>query len=72
MDNPEKLATFGYTRDKTQGNQEWTIQRNWQHLGTLDTRHRAIKNGQLGETGNIGYTRHKTQGNQEWTIQRNW
>ena len=53
MDNPEKLATFGYTRDKTQGNQDWTIQRNWQHLGTLDTRHRAIKNGQLGETGNI-------------------
>ena len=53
MDNPEKLATFGYTRHKTQGNQEWTIQRNWQHLGTLDTRHRAIKNGQSRETGNI-------------------
>jgi len=26
MDNPEKLATFS-----TQDNQEWTIQRNWQH-----------------------------------------
>ena len=72
MDNPEKRVTFGYTRHKTQGNQEWTIQRNWQYvgtldtrqsrmdhpeklatLGTLDTRHRAIKNGQSRETGNI-------------------
>ena len=37
MDNPEKLTTFG-TQDtgrrqtKLRGNQEWTIQRNWQHL----------------------------------------
>ena len=36
MDNPETLATFGYTRhrtraNKTRGNQEWTIQRHWQH-----------------------------------------
>jgi hypothetical protein len=38
MDNPEKLAT---RRD----NQEWTIQRNWQHEG-------AIKNEQSRETGN--------------------
>jgi hypothetical protein len=36
MDNPEKLETFG-TQDtgrrqsKLRGNQEWTIQRNWQH-----------------------------------------
>jgi hypothetical protein len=44
MDNPEKLATFGYTRHKTQGNQEWTIQRNWQQLGTLDARHREKTN----------------------------
>ena len=37
MDISEKLATFG-TQDtgrrqrKLRGNQEWTIQRNWQHL----------------------------------------
>jgi hypothetical protein len=36
MDNLEKLATFG-TQDtgrrqtKVRGNEEWTIQRNWQH-----------------------------------------
>jgi hypothetical protein len=38
MDNPEKLAT-------RRCNQEWTIQRNWQHEGT-------IKNEQSRETGN--------------------
>ena len=37
MDNPEKLATFGtYDTGRRQttlkGNEEWTIQRNWQHL----------------------------------------
>jgi hypothetical protein len=37
MDNPGKLAT-------RRGNQEWTIQRNWQHEG-------VIKNGQSRETG---------------------
>ena len=36
MDNPEKLTTFG-TQDRTKtnkllGNEDWTIQRNWQHL----------------------------------------
>ena len=35
MDNPEKLANIGYTRqinvrDNRRGNQKWTIQRNWQ------------------------------------------
>ena len=44
--------------ENRRGNQEWTIQRNWQHEG-------AIKNGQSRETRN-------TKGNQEWTIQRNW
>ena len=38
MDNPEKPAT-------RRGNQEWKIQRNWQHEG-------AIKNGKSRETGN--------------------
>ena len=49
MNNPEKLAT-------RRCNQEWTIQRNWQHEGT-------IKNEQSRETGNIGYTRHKRKAN---------
>ena len=38
MDNPEKLATLGTqdtvhinVRENRSGNQEWTIQRNWQH-----------------------------------------
>ena len=60
MDNPEKLATFG-TQDtgrrqtKLRGNEEWTIQRNWQHLV-----HKTLKgkNGQSRETG-------KTFGTQE-------
>ena len=66
MDNPEKLAT---RRD----NQEWTIQRNWQHEG-------AIMNGQSRETGNTKVQSRMDnpeklatrRGNQEWTIQRNW
>jgi hypothetical protein len=37
MDNPEKLATFGTQHTgrrqaKLSGNEEWTIERNWQHL----------------------------------------
>jgi hypothetical protein len=45
MDNPEKLATLGTqgtgrrqankkinVRENRRGDQEWTIQRNWQHL----------------------------------------
>ena len=36
-------------REKWRGNQEWTIQRNWQHC--------VHKNGQSRETGNIVYTR---------------
>jgi hypothetical protein len=49
MENPEKLAT-------RRGNQEWKIQRNWQHEG-------AIENGKSRETGNTGYTSHKTKTN---------
>jgi hypothetical protein len=45
MDNPEKLAT-------RRGNQQWTIQRNWQHEG-------AINNGQSRETGKIVCTRRR-------------
>ena len=57
-------------REKWRGNQEWTIQRNWQHC--------VHKNGQSRETGNIVYTRMDnpeklaTLCTQEWTIQRNW
>jgi len=39
MDNPEKNSNIGYTRhrpkinvgENRRGNQEWTIQRNWQY-----------------------------------------
>ena len=67
MDNPEKLTTLGIQDTgqinvtETEGdtsNQEWTIQRNWQHWvhKTQDK-----------------YTLQKPKwGNQEWTIQRNW
>jgi hypothetical protein len=67
------------TVEKTEwGNQEWTIQRHWQHwahktqdednpetlttLGTQDTGRRQSR-----DTDNIGYTRHRTK-----TIQRHW
>ena len=40
MDNPETLATLGTqdtgqinVRENCKGNQEWTIQRHWQHWG---------------------------------------
>jgi hypothetical protein len=73
MDNPESLATLG-TQDtgrkqtKTRGNQEWTIQRHWQHWAhkTQDEdklKQGAIKNGQSRDTGNIGHTRHRTKTN---------
>jgi hypothetical protein len=39
LDNPEKLATQGTqdtgqinVREYRRGNQNWTIQRNWQHM----------------------------------------
>ena len=56
-------------KEKWRGNQEWTIQRNWQHC--------VHKNGQSRETVNIVYTRMDnpeklaTLCTQEWTIQRN-
>jgi hypothetical protein len=88
MDNPEKLATFG-TQDrgrrqtKLRGNEEWSIQRNWQHLvhksQDEDKQHwRAIKNGQSRETDktfgtqDTGRRQTKQRGKHEWTIQRNW
>ena len=87
-----ETGNIGYTRYRTKvrenqrDNQEWTIQRHWQHwtMGTQDTGQRlektkgTIKNGQSRETGNIGYTRYRTKvrenqrDNQEWTIQRHW
>ena len=51
MDNPEKLATL-------RGNQEWTIQRNWQHW--------------VHKPQDEINVRENRRGNQEWTIQRNW
>ena len=87
MDNPEKLATFG-TQDtgrrqtKVRGNEEWTIQRNWQHLVH---KHRTKTNKTEGQsrmdnpeklttfgTQDTGRRQTKLRGNEEWTIQRNW
>jgi len=56
------------------GNQEWTIQRHWQH-GVHKTQDKymlkktecAIKNGQSRGTGNIEYTRHRTNKRQRKT-----
>ena len=62
-------------RENRRGNQEWTIQRNWQHwvhktqdedkqnIETLEKTEVAIKNGQFRETGNVGYIRHRTKTN---------
>jgi len=48
------------------GNQEWTIQRHWQHWShktqdksTLEKTEGVIKNGQFRDTGNIGFTRRR-------------
>ena len=93
MDNPETLATLG-TQDTEQinvwenwkGNQEWTIQRHWQHWAT---RHRTNKRSRIlkgqsrmdnpetlatlgtQDTGQIN-VRENWRGSQEWTIQRHW
>ena len=87
MDNPEKLPTLGTqdtgrrqtkkinVRENRRGNQEWTIQRYYQHWVqktqdedkqnkyTLEKTEGVIKNGQPRETGNIRYTRHRTKTN---------
>ena len=65
MQNLEKLVTLG-----TQGNQECTIQRNWQHwvhkaIKNVESRETGIKNVQSTETGNIGYTRQSRMYNLE-------
>ena len=64
-----------HVRENQSGNQNWTIQRNWQHWvhntqdkgkqnkQTLEKTEGAIKNGQSRETGNIGYTLHRTKAN---------
>ena len=87
MDNSETLATLstqdtrrGQTKQKNvrenwRDNQEWTIQRHWQHWvhktqgedkqnkKTLEKTEGTIKNGQFRDTGNIEYTRHRTRTN---------
>ena len=91
MDNPDTFATLGTqntgqinVRENRRGNQEWTIQRYWQHqrkpkmlsrmdnpetLATLEKTEEVIKNGQSRDIGNIRENRRR---NQEWTIQRYW
>ena len=73
MNITEKLAAYG-TQDKDihnvreyrKDNQNWTLQRNWQHRVhktktniTLENTERAIRSGHYRETGNIGYTRQR-------------
>ena len=65
MDSPETLATLG-TRHRTlektvEGNDEWTVQRHWQHWE------------QDIEGNDEWRTLEKTvEGNDEWTVQRHW
>jgi hypothetical protein len=47
MDNLETLATSG--------NQEWTIQRHWQHWGTQDTGRRQTKAKKHTQKNNTEY-----------------
>jgi hypothetical protein len=76
MDNREALSTFSTqdtgqinVRENRGGNQEWTIQRHWQHWvrktqdkQTLEKTEWTIKNGQSRDTVNIEYTRHRLLG----------
>jgi hypothetical protein len=65
MDNPEILATLGtQNTGRRQTNQEWAIQRYWQHWAhKTQDEDKQIKNGQSRDTGNIGHTKHRMKTN---------
>jgi hypothetical protein len=72
MDNPETLATLAtQDEDNTEGNQQWTIQRHWQHWPhKTKIILKAINNGQSRDTGNIA-TQDEEKQNTKNTTQKN-